>query len=207
MSFARQRAALALCIGLALAGCAAAPPPMLVTLPATAAGPAAAPPAGATARVIALRRLEIPEYLKARRIRFRADDATLAEWPNAYWAERLEVAATEAFGDALRRHLPGWEICESSCSERSAALSLQLQLTRMDYVRNEKRLHAEARLSVWSTDRPARLVRTEQRSYTIDGGADSPQSHARAIAQLLDRLAEDAAPSVGAFQPAGSVSR
>jgi len=77
----------------------------------------------------------------------------------------------------------------------------------MDYVRNEKRLHAEARLSVWSTDRPARLVRTEQRSYTIDGGADSPQSHARAIAQLLDRLAEDAAPSVGAFQPAGSVSR
>jgi len=36
-------------------------------------------PAGVAARVVALRRLEIPEYLKARRIRFRADDATLAE--------------------------------------------------------------------------------------------------------------------------------
>jgi uncharacterized lipoprotein YmbA len=183
---------------LAVAGCASNPAPVLLTIPPIDAGTAPAAPAVATEapRVLVVRRLEVPEYLLVQRVRYRADDSTLAEWPNTYWAERIETGIAREFNNALRQRLPEWHLCEANCGERSPALSLQVRLTRMDYVRSARRLEAGVRLSLWSTDRPPRLLHTEEHTYAIDGDADTPQSHARTLSAFLDRAAGDAALAV-----------
>jgi len=178
-----------------LAACASAPPPMLLTLP-PAVSPAAAVAAPGTPRVLAVGRPEIPEYLVARRVRYRAEASTLGEWPDAFWAERIEVGVAREFNAALRERLPGWRLCEANCSEQSPAASLQVMLTRMDYVRGERRLKANARIMLWSTERVPRLLQGGEFGYDIGGDADTPQSQAATVTELLRRVAADAAASV-----------
>jgi len=180
-----------------LAACASAPPPMLLTLPpAVPSAAAAAPVAPGTPRVLAAGRPEIPEYLVARRVRYRAEASTLGEWPDAFWAERIEVGVGREFNAALRERLPGWRLCEANCSEQSPAASLQVMLTRMDYVRGERRLKANARIMLWSTERVPRLLQGGGFEYDIAGAADTPQSQAATVTELLRRVAADAAASV-----------
>ena len=180
-----------------LAACASAPPPMLLTLPpAVPSAAAAAPVAPGTPRVLAAGRPEIPEYLVARRVRYRAEASTLGEWPDAFWAERIEVGVGREFNAALRERLPGWRLCEANCSEQSPAASLQVMLTRMDYVRGERRLKANARIMLWSTERVPRLLQGGEFGYDIGGDADTPQSQAATVTELLRRVAADAAASV-----------
>jgi uncharacterized lipoprotein YmbA len=180
-----------------LAACASAAPPMLLTLPpAVPSAAAAAPVAPGTPRVLAAGRPEIPEYLVARRVRYRAEASTLGEWPDAFWAERIEVGVGREFNAALRERLPGWRLCEANCSEQSPAASLQVMLTRMDYVRGERRLKANARIMLWSTERVPRLLQGGEFGYDIGGDADTPQSQAATVTELLRRVAADAAASV-----------
>jgi uncharacterized lipoprotein YmbA len=185
-----------------LAGCAAtSPAPVLLTLPPAVAIDAAAAPApapGAPPQVLAVQRIDVPEYLAARRVRFRADASTLAEWPNTYWAERIEIGASREFTAALRQQLPGWRLCEANCSEQSASLSARVELTRMDFIAGEQRLVGSARLAVWSADRTPRLLRSEERAYTLPADARTPQAHAQAITELLRRVAVDTAGLVNA---------
>jgi len=181
-----------------LAGCASAPPPMLLTLPPAVSPTAAAamPAPTAAPRVLAVGRPEIPEYLVARRVRYRAEASTLGEWPDAFWAERIEVGVGREFNAALRERLPGWRLCETNCSEQSPAASLQVVLTRMDYVRGERRLKASGRIMLWSTERVPRLLQGGGFEYDIAGDADTPQSQAATVTELLRRVAADAAASV-----------
>lgn len=189
---------LASCIAAwALAGCASGPALVLVTVPHIDAQEASPAIAGAPG-VLLVRRLELPEYLLVQRMRYRTDNSTLAEWPNTQWAERIEVGIAREFNNALRRHLPGWQVCEANCAERPPAISLQVRVTRMDYVRSERRLYAGVRLSLWSTDRPARLLRIEEHTYVLEGDADTPQSHAGTLSEFLDRAAGDAALAIAA---------
>ena len=199
MTALKRWAAWPLCAALAalLAACASAPPPMLLTLPpAVPSAAAAAPVAPGTPRVLAAGRPEIPEYLVARRVRYRAEASTLGEWPDAFWAERIEVGVGREFNAALRERLPGWRLCEANCSEQSPAASLQVMLTRMDYVRGERRLKANARIMLWSTERVPRLLQGGEFGYDIGGDADTPQSQAATVTELLRRVAADAAASV-----------
>jgi uncharacterized lipoprotein YmbA len=174
---------------------------VLVTVPPADAHAASPAVAAAAPGVLRVRRIEVPEYLLVQRMRYRSDDSTLAEWPNTYWAERIEVGIAREFNNALRRHLPGWQVCEASCGERPPAISLQVSLTRMDYVRSGRRLYAGVRLSSWSTEHPARLLRTVDRAYVLEGDADTPQSHARTLSAFLDRAARDAALDVATPAP------
>jgi uncharacterized lipoprotein YmbA len=199
MSAWRQWTALPLCA--ALAACASTKAPVLLTLPPATSGmaPSATVSGGAT-RVLALKRFEIPEYLAARRVRYRADASTLREWPNTYWAERLEVAVLREFSSALRERLPGWRLCETRCGEQLPTASLQLRLDRMDYLRSERRLQASMHFTLWRAGRSTGILRAEAHSYDIagDGEADTPQSEARAISELLRRVAKDVALSLDA---------
>ena len=102
----------------------------------------------ATGTVLVVRRLDLPEYLVARRVRYRADASTIGEWPHTFWAERFEIGMTREFTDAMRQVLPGWVVCETACGERTPALSLQVELVPLDFWRSELRLRARARMSV-----------------------------------------------------------
>ena len=189
----------ALLVGL-LAACASpTPAPVLLTLPPAAPAPsvAAAPSAvAASAPLLAVRRVNIPEYLVARRVRYRADSATLAEWPNTYWAERIEIGVSREFVSALRQQLPGWAICETNCGDHVPAMTLQLNLVPMDFVRGTQQLQAHARLTLSDGGATAHVLRVEERSYTLPAAADTAQAHAQAIATLIQKVAAEAAPMI-----------
>ncbi|HWH84275.1 MAG TPA: ABC-type transport auxiliary lipoprotein family protein [Burkholderiaceae bacterium] len=188
-----------------LAACASpSPAPVLLTLPpaSIAAAAAAAPAPSASMPTIAVRRVAIPEYLVARRVRFRADAATLAEWPNTYWAERVEIGVTREFVSALRAQLPGWTLCEATCGEQSSAHGLQVDVVPLDYLRTERKLLARARLTLVDTaGSPPRVLRSDEKAYEISASADTAQAQAQAIATLIGRIAIDAAALVKAAKP------
>lgn len=209
-------AAIAL-LTLTLAGCAStSKAPVLLTLPPVATAVAADGPssdranvagtgpvgaAAGTSRpaalpVLVLRRVDVPEYLVSRRVRYRADASTLAEWPDTFWAERIEVGVSREFASALRQRLPAWRLCESQCGDQTPALSLQVELVQMDYLRSARLLCARAQLIVWTGGNAPRLLRSERRSYEIAAAADTPQAHAQALAELIVRVAEDTAPLI-----------
>ena len=193
-----------------LAGCAAAPstPPVLLSLP-PAVTPSAAPaapavptsgPASAAPQLLAIRRIGIPEYLVARRVRYRADASTLAEWPNTFWAERIEIGVSREFVSALRQQLPGWAVCESNCGDLQPAVALQVELAPMDFVRSTQRLQARARITL-SGGASARVLSTEERVYDLPAAGDTPQAHAQAMTELIRQLAQAVAPLVPAARP------
>lgn len=210
----RRTAAIALAAATValVAGCASAPdrPPTLLTLPGPTAGgapvPVAAPPGeGAT---LALARLDIPEYLVSRRVRYRTDGSTLAEWPETFWAERIEVGMSREFASALRARLPGWRLCESQCAEWSPVAGLRVVIDRMDYSRAQRQLKASARIAVVRRGADARSANSQRLDYELNAAADTPQAQAQAYADLLDRLATDAAAAVaGVTAPPTSPAR
>ena len=197
-----RRAGLSMAVAaVLLAGCASTPPPVLLTLPAVATSTDdSAAPMTTAAPVLALSRIEIPEYLVARRVRYRADGSTLAEWPDTYWAERIEIGVSREFTSALRQQLRGWRVCESNCREQSPVATLQVAIDRMDYVRADRQLQANVHLSLWSGERVPRLLQSDERSYGIAGDGDSAQSQARALTEMLRRIAAVAALRVAALK-------
>ncbi len=178
-----------------LAACAAtSPAPLLLTLPPAAAPLASpAPSAPASAPLLAVRRVNIPEYLVARRVRFRADTSTLAEWPNTFWAERIEIGVSREFVSALRQQLPGWSLCDTSCGDAVPALSLQVDLVPLDYLRSARRLQARARVVLSSGSAPPRELKSLELSYDVPASADTAQAHAQAISELIGQVAQAAA--------------
>ena len=195
------RAALFL-VPLLLAACASpTPAPVLLTLPPAQAAVAAAPAAPASAPLVAVHRVNIPEYFVARRVRYRADPATLAEWPNTYWAERIEIGVTREFVASLRQQLPGWPLCDANCADQHATLSLQVDLAPMDYLRGSQRLQGHARVTVSGVGVPAVVHATREADYDIPATGDSPQAQAQAISALLQKVAADAAGALRAARP------
>ena len=184
-----------------LAACAApTPAPVLLTLPAGVAA-AVAPASAASMPLVAVRRVNIPEYLVARRVRYRADPATLAEWPNTYWAERIEIGVSREFFSALRQQLPGAPLCDASCGDLDPAMSLQVDLVPMDYQRASQTLSAHAHITLSRTGMPVKVLATRDVDYEIAAGGDSAQAHAQAISALIQRVAADTAPMLRASRP------
>jgi uncharacterized lipoprotein YmbA len=183
-----------------LAACASSTPaPVLLTLPpalATPPAPAIGPTASAPSPVLAVRRLNLPEYLVARRVRFRADASTLAEWPNTYWAERIEIGMSREFVTALRQQLPGWTLCDGQCGDQTPAFSLQIDFAPLDFVRATQKLQARARMSVTDGGAPPKVLRTAEAGFDIAAGADTAQAQAQAMAELVRQAAALAAPLV-----------
>lgn len=197
MNFLKPLIAPLLAAGL-LAACAApSPAPVLLTLPpATTPLASAAPGTPASAPLLAVRRINIPEYLVARRVRYRADASTLAEWPNTFWAERIEIGVSREFVSALRQQLPGWALCDTNCGDAVPSLSVQVDLVPMDFVRSAGRLQARARIVLSAGTLPARELKTLESSYELPAGGDTAQAHAQAISNLIRQVAQAVVPMV-----------
>ena len=181
-----------------LGACASpSPAPVLLTLPPAATPLAsAAPEAPASAPLLAVRRVNIPEYLVTRRVRYRADASTLAEWPNTFWAERIEIGVSREFVSALRQQLPGWALCDTTCGDAVPALSLQVDLVPMDFVRSAGHLQARARIVLSTGSVPTRELKTLEASYDLPASGDTAQAHAQAISALIRQVAQAVAPMV-----------
>jgi uncharacterized lipoprotein YmbA len=147
-----------------------------------------------------VRRVNIPEYLVARRVRYRADPSTLAEWPNTYWAERIEIGVSREFVSALRHQLPGWSICETNCGDVVPALTLQVDLVPMDYSRSTQKLHAHARVTLSAGAAPT-VLKMQETTYDLTGNGDNAQSQAQTMAEVVQRVAAVAAAMIGSTKP------
>jgi uncharacterized lipoprotein YmbA len=196
----RPRAIVLLAAVAALAACASSePPPLLLTVPSSAmqAVPPAAPPAAA--RTLVLRRVGLPEYLLSRRVRYRDSASSLADWPDAYWAERIEIGVGREMAQALRARLPGWTLCEGSCTDGTAGdLVLRIDFHALDFVRGGAgagpgRLLVSADTSGGSAT--ATRWRAEQR-FTLDVPVASPRAHADAVGTAVQRVADELAARV-----------
>ena len=187
-----------------LAACAASSPaPVLLTLPPAgqAVATALAIPSSATPPLLAVRRINIPEYLVARRVRYRSDASTLAEWPNTYWAERIEIGVSREFMSALRAQLPGWSMCDTSCGDQVPALTLQVDLVPMDYLRSAQKLQARARITLSGAGVSPKAIQTQELAYDLPASADTAQAHAQTIATLIQQVAAATAPLIRTAQP------
>ena len=197
--------AMTLALAVLLAACAASSPaPVLLTLPPAAQTVAAAPAvpsATAASPLLAVRRINIPEYLVARRVRYRADASTLAEWPNAYWAERIEIGVSREFMSALRAQLPGWSMCDTSCGDQVPALTLQVDLVPMDYLRSAQKLQARARITLSGAGVSPKVIQTQELAYDLPASADTAQAQAQTIATLLQQVAAATAPLIRSAKP------
>lgn len=205
------RAAAVLSLSAVLWGCASAPPSArllaLPTLGEPAAGTSAAavvlPPGAATGDrpVLVVRRVQLPEYLLARRVRYRDADTTVDDWPGTFWAERIEVGMTRELAGELRARLPGWTLCNTACntngdggsaSSQPRTHALRLEFAPLDYRRDRRELTAVVRGGLEAPD-GAPLQRLERR-YVLQAGADTPQAHAQVLGELLRRVAADVVP-------------
>ena len=186
-----------------LAACASpSPAPVLLTLPPAATTLAsAAPGTSAPAPLLAVRRVNIPEYLVARRVRYRADASTLAEWPNTFWAERIAIGVSREFVSALRQQLPGWALCDTTCGDAVPALSLQVDLVPMDYLRSAQKLQARARITLSGAGVSPKVIQTQELAYDLPASADTAQAHAQTIAALIQQVANATAPLVRSATP------
>lgn len=158
--------------------------PVLLTVSPAPPGAAAAQPAAR--QVIALRRVELPEYLLSRHVRYRDGSSTLAEWPDAVWAERLEIGVTRELAAALRQRLPGSTVCEGSCDGTSAGATLRVELSALDFRR------APGRLQVSGAGQFSRAGATSwtMLSFEQPAAGDTPQAHVEAIGTALGRVAD-----------------
>ena len=197
--------AMTLALAVLLAACAASSPaPVLLTLPPavqTVAAAPAVPSATAASPLLAVRRINIPEYLVARRVRYRADASTLAEWPNTYWAERIEIGVSREFMSALRAQLPGWSLCDTSCGDQVPALTLQVDLVPMDYLRSAQKLQARARITLSGAGVSPKVIQTQELAYDLPASADTAQAQAQTIATLLQQVAAATAPLIRSAKP------
>jgi uncharacterized lipoprotein YmbA len=188
-----------------LGACASAPTRVLIALP-PAAAPEQAPrgdKASASAAVLLVRRLVIPEYMASPKPRYWSATATLAEWPDAYWAERIEIGMAREFVSALRRRLPGWTVCDATCGDLVPDLTLKIELLRLDTWRQDQSLAATARAELSGHRITASLWPTLPggRTFTMPLPADSAQGQAQAMSQLLGAIADA---SVAAIDEAAS---
>ena len=197
-------ARLTVLVAVLLTACASpSPAPVLLTLPPVAlpvAG-AAVPSATASAPLLAVRRVNIPEYMVARRVRYRADPSTLAEWPNTYWAERVEIGVSREFLSALRQQLLGWSLCDTSCGDQVPALTLQVDLVPMDYLRSAQKLQARARITLSGAGVSPKVIQTQELAYDLPASADTAQAQAQTIATLLQQVAAATAPLIRSAKP------
>lgn len=186
------RALMSLGLACALGACVSAdPPPALLTLPAPSgpSGPSGASAAPPATRLLSVKRVVIPEYLQARQVRYRIDDATLVSWPHIVWAERLEVSLTRSVVAALGQQLNGWTVCDGLCAGGGPQAQWVVELTQADWLRSTRTLRARWRWSLLAAD-GSRVLAQGQGQFDTALSADTPLAYAQALARLAERMAQ-----------------
>lgn len=187
-----------------LTACASRQPIAFVTLPSSAVPAAAAAasaaalvpaPAVDAAHVLVVRRVGLPEYLDVNAVRYRADDSTLAEWPNTAWAERPAVALTRELAARLRVALPGWTVCDGTCPGGRSGWVVQVEWAPLDYLRARHALQAELRFTLTPPGAGVAPRAATQR-VSLPVSPDTATGQVQALAAVVDDAAHAIAASL-----------
>lgn len=187
-----RRAALVIGLcGLLATSCRTAPDPVMLTLPlpATAGTPEPLPPGMTAPPVLQIRRVALPEHLLDRHVRYRLGAGTVVNWPDATWADRLDVSITEHLAMRLRAALPGWTVCVRHCPLQPQTLTLRVEFAPFDLLQPQGELVADVQ---WWLDRSAPggvLTHAGQLKHREPVSPPTAATQAVAIGRLLDLLA------------------
>ena len=142
--------------------------------------------------MVALGVLRVPEHWQQRSVRYQGQDAELRAWPNAVWAERVEVGMTRRLAQALRQQAgaAGWWTGDDAQATRR----LLVDVTQLDVDPQAGQLRA---VVTWRLlDRRGQTLGwgslADSRSVQVQGAVDEAQ----ALGQWLDGLAAQLAPRV-----------
>ena len=176
-----------------VAGCASAPPAItLLALPsgaASAAPPASAPSPATNAPLWSVRRVKIPEYLQASQVRYRDSDSTLAEWPLARWAERLEIGLSRHLLQSLQTELGSSAVCEAVCATSPDGSELAVDYLSLDFRPTTGLLQAQINWRL-TPSAPGKQIRTGQMTLTETVSPANAAGQAAAIGRLNSSLAQ-----------------
>lgn len=176
-----------------LIGCGSAPPTPTtwLALPAVTAGADHSDSTSATTPWVVVQRLRVPEYLQTTALRYRDGLNSFAEWPQARWAERVEVNLTRHLAQSLQALRPGWRWCEAPCSAPGAG-TVQVSYQSLEIQRAAGEVVAVVQ---WHLQPPGPRVPEGgglqgqwQHRQAIDG--DTPEAQVAALARINKALAE-----------------
>ena len=102
---------------------------------------------------------------------------------------------------ALRAQLPGWSMCDTSCGDQVPALTLQVDLVPMDYLRSAQKLQARARITLSGAGVAPQVIQTRELVYDLPAAADTAQAQAQTIATLIQQVASETAPLIRTVKP------
>lgn len=187
----------------ALTGCGFSKEPVgvFLSLPlemSTASPSASDPQPGRPLPLLAVRRVQIPEYLHSTRVRYRDSAETLAEWPGIRWAERLEVSLTRQLSLALNLVTRPGTACDDNCASAPTLGSLQVSYLTLDHVRSAGQLHAQVNWRLTPSAGSSAVPRLGQLTLMERVQPDSAAGQAAAMARLNTQVARQIA---AALQP------
>lgn len=182
-----------------LAGCGSAPtaPTVWLALPAVtapaaqASAPSSAEPHARQAPTVVVQRLRVPEYLQTTALRYRDGEHSFAEWPQARWAERVEVNLTRHLAQSLQAQRPTWRWCEAPCSQAGAgSVQVSYQSLEIQGAAREVVAVVQWQLNLPGHDAgpPMNWQGVWQHRQAIEG--DAPQAQVAALAALNTALSQ-----------------
>ena len=173
------------------AGCASHPSRTLYVL-SSASDPVKSDAGGATAPVLQLERVLVPDYLDTSEILLRVDQHEMRESHTGRWGERLSAGITNALRADLADRLPKDTVLLGRSANRSAR-QLRVTVDAFDVWADS---HCVLKAS-WSLEAENRgVVKNAHGTFTapVAGGATGSDaavvaSMANAVSQLADRIA------------------
>jgi uncharacterized lipoprotein YmbA len=190
-----------------LVGCGSTPPAPTVWLAvpavtATAAQTTAPLSADANARhapTVVVQRLRVPEYLQTTALRYRDGEHSFAEWPQARWAERVEVNLTRHLAQSLQAQRSAWRWCEAPCSQPGSG-SVQVAYQSLEIQRAAREVVAVVhwQISPPGLDAASGHPRSGSGQGPVQGlwqhrqpiTGDTPQAQVAALAAINAALAQ-----------------
>ncbi len=186
----RRRAALALVVAAALAGCAS-PTPVLFTL---AAVPGT--PRHIAARSVELRRITLAGYLDRPEIVRTSADYRVQLTHNERWGEALGGMLDRVFTEDLVQRLPGVAVfAESGAISTAPDLVLEVDVQRFD-TNESGTLVLLAQVAVRRAD-ASRLARAETVRITVQPASPATRDLVAAMSEALGQLADRIADQLG----------
>lgn len=152
-------------------------------------GPAHSPVAGQEVAVLAIK---LPEHWQRRGVLHLQGDAELKAWPDAIWAERVEVGMTRRLSQALRQRAPEFGWWPSDGTQASRRLIVDVQ--QLDVMAQRGQLVSVLHWRL--IDRQGRVLGAGSLSPKQDVRVSGAQEQAQALGAWLDNVAEAIASGV-----------
>lgn len=135
---------------------------------------------------VAVLSVKLPEHWQRRGVLHLKGDAELEAWPDAIWAERVEIGMTRRLSQSLRQRAPefGWWPSEETQAPRRLLVDVQ----QLDVMAQRGQLVSVLHWRL--IDRQGRVLGAGSQSQKLDVRVSGAQEEAQALGAWLDSVAD-----------------